>query len=396
LLIGYNVDEGLFQEIEAGKHPRADYFALAQELNADIASFASINNYPGIAARAMALLLGKRLALAIAGFLESRRYKLIFVSGEDIAIPLCAMLRLRRNRPEVITIAHRLTPLKKRIPWILLDLQQTISKAVVYSKTQREFAVSNLLLPEQKVIQIPFQADHLFFKPNPAIAEKHQICSAGLEWRDYPTLIEAVRNLDVSVKIAAASLWSKHRDETRRRRLPPNVEARPYKYPELRTLYAESKIVVVPLYETDFQAGITTVLEAMAMAKPVIVSRTSGQTDTIVDGETGIYVPPSDAVALRQAIEYLLRNPQERARLGRNARRAIEEQFSLDHFVARIKALADGSRTPQPDLEQAEGAQIPQLNHSRASIWSALTQLRNLLMQRRSPQRHGARPQSRP
>ena len=51
------------------------------------------------------------------------------------------------------------------------------------------------------------------------------ICSAGLEWRDYPTLIEAVTGMDVEVRLAAASPWSKHRNETENRDLPPNVSA---------------------------------------------------------------------------------------------------------------------------------------------------------------------------
>ena len=75
-------------------------------------------------------------------------------------------------------------------------------------------------------------------------------------------------------------------------------------------------LVVVPLQETDFQAGITTILEAMSMARALVCTRTSGQTDTIVEGETGRYVPPGDAGALRAAIEDLLADPDEAARLA--------------------------------------------------------------------------------
>ena len=46
------------------------------------------------------------------------------------------------------------------------------------------------------------------------------ICTAGLEFRDYPTLIEAVRGLDARVVIAAASPWSKRADATAERRPP--------------------------------------------------------------------------------------------------------------------------------------------------------------------------------
>src|SRR5581483_62511 len=165
------------------------------------------------------------------------------------------------------------------------------------------------------------------------------ICSAGLEWRDYPTLIEAVRGLDVEVRLGAASPWSKHRNETERRELPPNVTARRYEYHELRQLYADSRFVVVPLYENDFQAGITTILEGMAMGKAIVTTRTTGQVDTIREGVNGLYVPPGDVAALRKALTHLLDHPEEAARLGAQARHDLESAMTLDHWVERIACI---------------------------------------------------------
>jgi glycosyltransferase involved in cell wall biosynthesis len=104
-------------------------------------------------------------------------------------------------------------------------------------------------------------------------------------------------------------------------------------------LYASSRFVVVPLYENDFQAGVTTILEAMAMGKAVIVSRTSGQRDVIQDGVNGIYVPPGDPRALRSAILNLLEHPEEAARLGMNARKTIESAMSLELWVDRTSRV---------------------------------------------------------
>lgn len=72
------------------------------------------------------------------------------------------------------------------------------------------------------------------------------------------------------------------------------------------------------------------------MGKCVIASKTHGQTDTIVDGETGIYVPPGDVGALRAAIERLLAHPEEARRMGEAARRYIEAKAGLDLFVNRL------------------------------------------------------------
>ncbi len=136
----------------------------------------------------------------------------------------------------------------------------------------------------------------------------------GLEFRDYPTLIEAVRDLDIQVVIAAASPWSKRADTTQGQQIPSNVVVRRFSQFELRDLYAACQTMVMPLYEVNFQAGVTAILEAMAMGLPVICSQTPGQTDVIVAGETGVYVTPGDPAALKNAILELLKQPDLTAR----------------------------------------------------------------------------------
>jgi glycosyltransferase involved in cell wall biosynthesis len=167
--------------------------------------------------------------------------------------------------------------------------------------------------------------------------DPRQICSAGLEWRDYPTLIDAASTLtEFSFRLAAASPWSKHRNETEGRTLPPNVDARRYEYVDLRTLYAQSLCVAVPLYDNDFQAGVTTILEGMAMGKPVIATATTGQRDVIIDGETGLYVPPGDARAWVDAIRRVSTDASLREKLGRNGREWLLANASLKKWASTI------------------------------------------------------------
>ncbi len=103
----------------------------------------------------------------------------------------------------------------------------------------------------------------------------------------------------------------------------------------------------------------------MAMGKPVIVTRTQGQTDVVEDiadatgphpvsllrplaqeagvalEPTGIYVPPADPVALRNAITYLLDHPEERRRLGSAGRRTVEQLMRVDQFASRLERVVD-------------------------------------------------------
>ena len=58
------------------------------------------------------------------------------------------------------------------------------------------------------------------------------------------------------------------------------------------------------------------VLEAMVSGRPVIASRIGGLADIVVDGATGMLVPPGDVGALRDAIQYLLDHPDVRERIS--------------------------------------------------------------------------------
>jgi glycosyltransferase involved in cell wall biosynthesis len=84
------------------------------------------------------------------------------------------------------------------------------------------------------------------------------------------------------------------------------------------------------------------------MGKPVICSRVPGQTDVVVEGENGRYVPPGDSSTLSSEIRQLLSRPQEAVRLGANGRNLVESQMNLDLYVQRLtgflqEAIGEGS-----------------------------------------------------
>ena len=72
------------------------------------------------------------------------------------------------------------------------------------------------------------------------------------------------------------------------------------------------------------------------MGKPVICSRTPGQTDVIVDGKNGVYVPPQDVVALRQAILDMLNHPEKAQCIGLAGRQTIQEDMNLEKYSGRL------------------------------------------------------------
>ena len=138
-----------------------------------------------------------------------------------------------------------------------------------------------------------------------------------------------MRGLDVDVVIASASPWSRRSDNAHSVELPSNVTVTSLTQRELRDQIGKSDLLIMPLKDTDFQAGITTILEAMSMGRPVICSAAVGQTDVVSDGVNGVYVPPGDVAAMRTAIEKLIANPDEAASMGKLGRELAEERADV-------------------------------------------------------------------
>jgi glycosyltransferase involved in cell wall biosynthesis len=81
------------------------------------------------------------------------------------------------------------------------------------------------------------------------------------------------------------------------------------------------------------------VLEAMAMERPVVATRVGGVPEQIVDGEHGWLVPPQDSEALASSIRNALESPAERRRRGEAARRRVLNRFSMERCVERHTEL---------------------------------------------------------
>ncbi len=80
-------------------------------------------------------------------------------------------------------------------------------------------------------------------------------------------------------------------------------------------------------------------LEAMAAAKPVIVTRSGGPQEIVEDGRTGLLIPPADPDALAGKICELLANPERAAALARTARAKVASDFTLERMIHEYERL---------------------------------------------------------
>lgn len=105
---------------------------------------------------------------------------------------------------------------------------------------------------------------------------------------------------------------------------------------EILALFRSAGAVMVPSIVGD--ACPTVVLEAMAAGRPVVASASGGIVDLVVDGVTGLLVPPGDASALAAAVSSLLRDPRAAQAFGAAGRDRARE-FTVSTVAERIEHL---------------------------------------------------------
>ncbi len=106
--------------------------------------------------------------------------------------------------------------------------------------------------------------------------------------------------------------------------------------PEVIQLLTHAAVFAVPsVYEP---LGIVN-LEAMACATAVVASRTGGIPEVVVDGETGLLVPPDEPEPLADALNALLRDPDRAAAMGLAGRKRAIAEFSWETIAAQTAEL---------------------------------------------------------
>jgi glycosyltransferase involved in cell wall biosynthesis len=283
-------------------------------------------------------------AQAAEAFRVRHDYDVVFAWGaEPVAMTLALMLKLARSRVPLVALFNWISPAKKA--WFLRAVGSHMTKLILPPVTQQEFAVNRLRMPPGKVADIPWPIDVEFWQPS-RDEVPDMICAAGREMRDYETLIKALDGTGIPCHIAGGLVRGKQDrwrralgDSGEKAALPANVTVGPKSPVELRDLYARSRFVVLPLYQSDTDNGITCMLEAWSMSRAVICSQIDGQRGALDHGRNGLFVPPGDAEALRKAVVDLWDHPEESARMGREGRRAVLERRRMDRFAREVSAV---------------------------------------------------------
>ena len=130
-------------------------------------------------------------------------------------------------------------------------------------------------------------------------------------------------------------------DKLRRRVKEKGVEdkvifTKSVSFDDIPKYFACCDVFVLPSVSRLEAFGLV-VLEAMASAKPVIVSNIPGVRELIEDGKEGFHVEPMNAEDLAEKINLLLSDPALRKDMGRNGRKKVEKEFTWDTVVGQIE-----------------------------------------------------------
>jgi glycosyltransferase involved in cell wall biosynthesis len=297
--------------------------------------FAVMPGLRGRIARRMPLLLAEIAEVLLCG----KDYDAVLTWSDQPSIVTAAVMRLWRRRPAMVAVLFWPSKPKKALPLRLVH--KGIDRFLVWPPLQRRFVEEKLGIPPERFIDVRAFVDTEFWRPMGEAGD--MICCVGMEMRDHRTLLDALQKLDIPCHIAAGSgiFETTSNSAVGNRPLPPGVSVGRKSHAELRELYARSRFAVVPLLPSDMDNGITTIIEAFAMGKPVIATETAGQVGILEPGVNCLCVPPFDADALRAAITELWNDPEKCRRLGAAGRALVVQRHGIDQWTAALVRAVD-------------------------------------------------------
>jgi glycosyltransferase involved in cell wall biosynthesis len=190
-------------------------------------------------------------------------------------------------------------------------------------------------LEADRVRVVPYGIDARFFVPRSAPEEDYVLAIGRDRGRDHQTLVEAMRSSGARLRLFAP------RGMVDERSLPSNVELTTDRIDHVsyREILARARLVVVTTTAPRYPSGQTVVLEAMAMAKPLVVTDSPAMRDYVRPDVEGVLVPAEDPTAVGAAVDDLLADGARRRRLGLAGREAVERRFNQEEMWAQIAAV---------------------------------------------------------
>jgi glycosyltransferase involved in cell wall biosynthesis len=262
--------------------------------------------------------------------------------------------RSLRNRPLLVRTRHLSTRVK--INWPTRWLYQAPAAIITTGQVTKELLMKRLGVPAQRIYSIPTGVDLAEFVPQPKNRELLAQIKIPTDafvfgsvavlrsWKGHLYLLEAFQNLIADGVRAFLLIVGEGpyrvviEEKIIQLGLQPWVRLAGFR-DQVAPWFALMDVVVLASYANE---GVPqSLMQALAMARPVVGTTVGGIPEVVIDAETGLLVPPRNPQALAQALGRLQASPNYRQELGRRGRELVVERFSLEQMATEIEVVYD-------------------------------------------------------
>lgn len=279
------------------------------------------------------------------------RYDVLYCGCQHDALLICFLRNLGLvTIPTVITMHHMIHPLF-RSRWMFKLFFGSASSFVCLHRKIADELTRRYGVDPAKVEVIEWGVDAEFYERAVVPAHtKHEagggVVAAGRTFRDYDTLVCAVRGTDIPVQILCTE------DARPAEPVGPNVQVQSLaQLLPLKSLlghYADAAVVAIPMVDVPGKlVGLTSLFDAMAMGKPVVMTANPFIDVDIEKEGIGFWVAPGDRAGWTRALTHLRNHPDQAIAMGERSRTLVKGRYHIDRFAKQLAAhlLKLGTRT---------------------------------------------------
>lgn len=341
---------GVLEKIKSGESPRHGFWGMTYlPLYGIGADYAEIEQYLPLRATKLLRRVINVYFIHLPFFWRILSYDIVFTSAAFGTQLFHAILHFKK--PLWVMQDFSITG--------LLGNEKTLRQKIFRFMVSRSAGIVTLSLDEKEKLEkrfphlkgrikfIPFGVDLDFLKPQ-GVLKKKQILAVGLDPdRDWKTLIEAVKDIDIPVVLATKiSRVEKYLP------LPANIEVKQFSARDLVEEYDKSTMIIVPLNTSSHNndaMGCSALFEGMAMGKPVIITRTRVVESYVKDRENGLLVEEGSVNDMKEAIKFVLDNEPAAEKIGKNAYEYAIKNLNAEKCAA---VLADFFKKIHQEVHQ--------------------------------------------